>query len=641
MYIIYSIIVLLLIAVLIITITLLSKENPEFDSKTSDNFNNVLYFRGTFDDKEILIDRDFKWVEVDSTKYSQESIYKYRSDNDEIFRLKTHPFYYIEKPVLKNQIKKNHNIPKIIWQTMREEPKKGTSVYDAVQTFKSQEGWEHRFVTDDDAKVFLKENFDEDVLHAFEVLIPGAFKADLLRACLLYVYGGVYADSKLFLHYDLDSFLERDLVLVKEKGKAWGIWNGFMAAIPKHGYFKNVVDNIIDNVSMKFYGNDVLDVTGPRLYGRTYQQYYKVDDMVEQNDVYLLKANHVLNDDKNYINKYSNQELYITWDEKRRYIKFWSTKDYQYYWGSHKIYDLSIHSQKFNNLRGKLKHFDKTKTTLNFLWSKGLHKKDKYALEHTESHSNNFDLKKDIIWIRMGSSGQKSDINQFSKMLNKLTSPKILVTSDGDMSIPSELNKDVFNRIISHPNIKVWYTQNYDGIGKHSKLKHYPIGLDLHTPKHGLNNPVKRINTIIDIRNKSKNTINKIFCDLHLSQNKKFNNERKRVYDILKDKKHIDFLNKRISQTEIWENYSKYEYTISTHGNGLDCHRTWEIILLGGTVVTKTSSLDPLFKDLPVIIVKDWNECTMENLALQKDKFRNKMTDEHILKFFTYDYWIN
>ena len=100
-------------------------------------------------------------------------------------------------------------------------------------------------------------------------------------------------------------------------------------------------------------------------------------------------------------------------------------------------------------------------------------------------------------------------------------------------------------------------------------------------------------------------------------------------------------MNKRISQTEIWENYAKYDYTISTHGNGLDCHRTWEIILLGGTVVTKTSSLDPLYKDLPVIILKDWNECTMENLALQKDKFRNKMSDEHILKFFTYDYWLN
>jgi len=641
MYLTYTFIILLLLSIVVITTTLMATEDPEFSAEKSENFNNVTHFNAVYKDKPMMVALDFEWVKFNGLQYYKSKTRTYENkEKNKILKLNKHPFYYIDKPVFSKQTKKQHNIPKIIWQTMRELPKEGTSVYDAVQTFKAQEGWVHRFVTDENAKVFLKENFDEDVLHAFEVLVPGAFKADLLRACLLYVYGGVYADSKLFLHYDLDSFLEGDLVLAKEKGKAWGIWNGFMAAIPKQKYFKNVIDNIVDNVSVKFYGDDVLDITGPRLYGRSYISNFNCNDIVEQSNVTLLKANHILNDGKDYINSKNNQELFMTWDAKQRYRKFFGD-GYDYLWKAGKTYNLNLHSKVFSITSGELKYFNKTKTTLNFLWSKGLHKKDKYSLEPTESHSSNFNLKNDVIWVRMGSNGKKTDINQFSKMLHKIKTPKILVTSDGDMSMPSELNKVVFNKIISHPNIKVWYTQNYDGTSEYSKLKHYPIGLDLHTPKHGLNTPVKRINTLLDIRNKNKSIVYKIFCDLHLSQNNKFNNERKRFHNMLKDKKHVDFLNKRISQTEIWENYSKYEYTISTHGNGLDCHRTWEIILLGGTVVTKTSSLDPLFKDLPVIIVKDWNECTMKNLALQKDKFRNKMSDEHILKVFTYDYWIN
>ena len=641
MHLVYTFIILLLIAIVVIFATLLSTEDPEFNSEKSDNFNNVTHFAAVYKDKPMLVAPEFEWIKYNGLKYDKVKSKEYvNSENNKILKLGKHPFYYVEKPVFKAQIKKQHNIPRIIWQTMRDLPKEGTTIYDAVQTFKAQEGWEHRFVTDENAKVFLKENFDEDVLHAFEVLVPGAFKADLLRACVLYVYGGVYADAKLFLYYDLDSFLEKDLVLVKEFNTAWGIWNGFMAATPKQEYFKQVIDNIVDNVYVKFYGNNTLDITGPRLYGRVYLKHFICDDIVKQSNVTLLKCNRRLNDKKNFISINNNQELFMSWDSKRKYKKTFGN-DYNILWKSRNVYDLKLHSNCFGNIPGKLKHFHKTKNTLNFLWSKGLYEKDKYSLSHTESNSKDFNLKKDIIWIRMGSNGKKTDINQFSKMLDKIKTPKILVTSDGDMSMPSDLKRDIFNRIISHPNIKVWYTQNYDGTCDHAKLKPYPIGLDLHTPKYGVNSPVNRINTLLDIRNKRKNPINKIFCDLHLSQNRKFNNERKRCHDILQDKKHVDFLNNRVSQTEIWENYSKYEYTISTHGNGLDCHRTWEIILLGGTVVTKTSSLDRLFKDLPVIIVKDWNECTMENLALKKDKFRNKMTDEHILKFFTYDYWIN
>ena len=53
---------------------------------------------------------------------------------------------------------------------------------------------------------------------------------------------------------------------------------------------------------------------------------------------------------------------------------------------------------------------------------------------------------------------------------------------------------------------------------------------------------------------------------------------------------------KRIPQEEIWSLYSHYPFVLSTRGNGLDCHRTWELLLLGSIVITRTSPLDPLFR---------------------------------------------
>ena len=43
---------------------------------------------------------------------------------------------------------------------------------------------------------FIKNNYPVDVLEAFNKLIPGAYKADLWRYCVLYKLGGIYLDIK-------------------------------------------------------------------------------------------------------------------------------------------------------------------------------------------------------------------------------------------------------------------------------------------------------------------------------------------------------------------------------------------------------------------------------------------------------------
>jgi hypothetical protein len=55
-------------------------------------------------------------------------------------------------------------------------------------------------------------------------------------------------------------------------------------------------------------------------------------------------------------------------------------------------------------------------------------------------------------------------------------------------------------------------------------------------------------------------------------------------------------------------------FVISPPGNGMDCHRTWEALLLGCYPIVKHSTLDPLYEGLPVVMVHDWSEVTYEFL---------------------------
>ena len=54
----------------------------------------------------------------------------------------------------------------------------------------------HYLFNDADCRAFIAREFPDDVLYAYDRLIPTAFKADLWRYCVLYKYGGVYLDIK-------------------------------------------------------------------------------------------------------------------------------------------------------------------------------------------------------------------------------------------------------------------------------------------------------------------------------------------------------------------------------------------------------------------------------------------------------------
>ena len=250
---------------------------------------------------------------------------------------------------------------------------------------------------------------------------------------------------------------------------------------------------------------------------------------------------------------------------------------------------------------------------VDIVWSKGyplffnLKNKD-YIFSGTEKLISKNDIVTQkgnrYIWIKMGTKKiNKKNINKFIENINTFDYPFILITTDGDSSIPLDLDQKYLQIVLNNKNLITWYTQNISD-NQYDKLKPIPIGLDLYTIK---NSPQEQLDEIYKIRDNSPPEKKlKIFCDVHLSKNKNFGNPREQVEKLKYDT--IEYLPNRIPREQLWKEYTNYAFVISTHGNGLDCHRTWEILLLGSIVITKTSSIDSLFQNLPVVIVKDWEE---------------------------------
>ena len=294
---------------------------------------------------------------------------------------------------------------------------------------------------------------------------------------------------------------------------------------------------------------------------------------------------------------------------------------------------------------------------LDFLWSKGFILKNSYCLNDTNYISKEEEIKQHImwslkntpgiIWIRTTDSKNKeieTDLDFFAKNINLITENTILITGDGDRDVPSSYKKITINTILNNTFIKSWYTQNYDLTNKHSKFNFYPIGLNLHHKQIQMKmDPSKIVEELVLIK-KPESKIMRIFCDTHLNIT---HPERTKMWNIIKDNKVIDFLDRRVNFNEIHRFYTDYQFVLSPRGNGVDCYRTWEALLFGSIVITKTSALDDMYikNNLPVVILQEWDELNFEDIEdkLQKWKLKyNESTKLHnILSKFFYTYWVN
>ena len=76
----------------------------------------------------------------------------------------------------------------------------------------------------------------------------------------------------------------------------------------------------------------------------------------------------------------------------------------------------------------------------------------------------------------------------------------------------------------------------------------------------------------------------------------------------------VDVENGILPLKEFYNKLKNYKYCISPRGTGIDTHRIYECLLYGVIPIVTKSTLDELYKDMPVIIVDKWEDITSEYL---------------------------
>jgi len=188
----------------------------------------------------------------------------------------------------------------------------------------------------EDKLQFITDQNDDQLLYAYNTIVPEAFKTDIFRYVVLTTYGGVYMDFSMQTIVPLSDIIKHyTYVYVKDTAgdhnSKKGIYNAFMITPKDNAFLKTAIEKCIYNIKHKIYGATCLTTTSPHLLGEYYKELHGLDDVplgpvgddtvfyehrlpnqfIEDGDVNLVQIKHP----KHY------EILYSTGD---RYDKVWA-----------------------------------------------------------------------------------------------------------------------------------------------------------------------------------------------------------------------------------------------------------------------------------------------------------------------------
>jgi mannosyltransferase OCH1-like enzyme len=222
----------------------------------------------------------------------------------------------------------NSTVPLKIFQTWHSKnlPENMKKAIELIK--KTNPAFEHHLFDDDDCREFIKTNFPEVVLEAFDSLIPGAYKADLWRYCVLYKEGGIYMDIKYIPHNDfrLINLTEQEHFVLDTDRR--GVYNALISCKPANPILFKAINAIVRNVKTKYYGTSCLEPTGPQLLSKFFShiaknnfplkhETYNNSKFISMNGIIVLKMynNYYAEMGKNE----KNEHYSILWRKRKIY----------------------------------------------------------------------------------------------------------------------------------------------------------------------------------------------------------------------------------------------------------------------------------------------------------------------------------
>ena len=148
---------------------------------------------------------------------------------------------------------------------------------------------------------------------------------------------------------------------------------------------------------------------------------------------------------------------------------------------------------------------------------------------------------------------------------------------------------------------------------------------------------------------KNSQKLHELFATLRTSEKKQW------VYLNFSDKTHPSrpgirkhftdkefcFVSGRVTPKQYLTDMSECHFTLSPPGDGIDCYRTWESLLVGTIPIVSSSALDSLYEEFPVFILEkwglhDWSEIT---LPLLKEVLSELVKQPNSIRKLYTTYW--
>lgn len=223
----------------------------------------------------------------------------------------------------------------------------------------------------------------------------------------------------------------------------------------------------------------------------------------------------------------------------------------------------------------------------------------------------------------------------FTSLHSQINARYILITHNSDLAPITLSAADhqptsfTLEQYLDDSKLIIWFAQNVDK--SHPKLKPIPIGIANGHWRHGNTTIIsKMIKQIPPLKERNESVYVNCTASKHLK-------ERLYALECLRTKPFCHCTDYKDFASYL-EEISQFIFVLSPPGNGFDCHRTWEALLMGCIPIVKHSNLDPLFEGLPVILVHNWNDITEDFLREQYTKIQQNGI--HTERMYA-DYWIN
>eukprot|EP00931_Biecheleriopsis_adriatica_P102577 TRINITY_DN77525_c0_g1_i1.p1 TRINITY_DN77525_c0_g1~~TRINITY_DN77525_c0_g1_i1.p1 ORF type:complete len:451 (-),score=89.26 TRINITY_DN77525_c0_g1_i1:16-1347(-) len=328
-----------------------------------------------------------------------------------------------------------------------------------------------------------------------------------------------------------------------------------------------------------------------------------------------------------------------------------------------KLNDVQRDQELDSSLSAETLDFSNDETSCKIVSSRGILKSADVRPKPLQSSAKTVDAKHYISGMKAAGKGAlvyvvTSALGHFmDKVLPNATKPFVLLSGDSDSSPAGGADGGLGERwkeLAENSLIIKWFSQNV--IEDHPKLVRMPIGLDFHTQaQYNLHGPVKSPKEqeaeLLTLRAQGtwpfKARRDKVFIGGITGDHR--GALRKQASLLLAEfgsghKDRVDGAAGEISRREYWTQVAGDRYSASPASRGTDCHRTWEILALGGVPIVSKTNLNRIFKDNGLAAVEvnedEWSDPGAEIAAQMKDDSDLLPKKDQLQPALTLRYWV-